>query len=1038
MSRNPNYLVAYEALKIFRDTTLAFIKTRLEAAYGEGWWAQGVARCFKPETMQELAAQFNRRFDSPLGPTRPGQEQHEVLDINWFTNILEGNWKPVFAAPFHNDRTALTLLREVVELRNPIAHPETGDLHRDDVWRALDSMARLLRVIDPAAELEVQAIKTRLHAAPLSPAPSEVAPDAAAPLPGRSAAVDVPPAPGVAGPPAAARSRKAVAPSAPPIPPHDGAAAPAGGNGNSLLDRIRHEVRQVLDSGAEAWLVWCDPQGTWQPLLEQAAADGGFPLMTVAEITRGDLGGPVQRAAVQARITAGTGFVLLVPVAPDALGWLWALALRAERIARRPLREALLTWGWQPQSLTMSDEAVGVLALKNRHLDPAAWGGGGLQPDRPLLLQVLAADSLPDAADRLILDLTLEAAGLPPFDDAAPAVWRTRALARLLVTQAHSIAPALVGANHDLLIAADTRPFALALLDTWLDSQRLSKALPDRIIAADGLAGLGSLPAAAPVAGAFVSQAAERAVFAAVCNHLATLSGSPLLAAVATQSADLAAHLDGFWGDGCSHPQAVPWRELRRLGQAAARLLAALPPTRWATPAAALTWYTTAGWQVDSAGEALLRDLAQPTPDLLTLIEPLRAAYRAGWERLLLDWSELWATSGCPVPALPTAGEWLKGLLTDARPTAILIVDALRYDVGRTLATAINTSEGVDRATVTPARAPLPSITALGMAYALPLPAAKLEADLVDGKWQIHYQGASANLSVAAERRKWWVAHSHTPETYLLALDTILTGPVPAPGPAATRLVLTDATLDKLGHDDELEALGSGHVRKRYREAVERLREAGWLRILIVTDHGYIHWTNPDDTSVAAPTPNPVYKSRRALAYPPTTALTAPHSLAPGGRWSIVPAPGAASFQAYGGLGYFHGGASLQEWIIPCIQIVWPAKAQPVGVDLLPIATILGERPRLTVLVIRSALLGETDLPRSVYIVIRDPAGTILFRSDSVSLTPDLHQRELAVPAVEGTVAARGTVLRIEVHDSQTDQILAGGSSVLMTELTGW
>ena len=39
---------------------------------------------------------------------------------------------------------------------------------------------------------------------------------------------------------------------------------------------------------------------------------------------------------------------------------------------------------------------------------------------------------------------------------------------------------------------------------------------------------------------------------------------------------------------------------------------------------------------------------------------------------------------------------------------------------------------------------------------------------------------------------------------------------------------------------------------------------------------------------------------------------------------------GAASFQTYGGLGYFHGGASLQEWIIPCLQIEWPVKAQPV------------------------------------------------------------------------------------------------------------
>ena len=67
------------------------------------------------------------------------------------------------------------------------------------------------------------------------------------------------------------------------------------------------------------------------------------------------------------------------------------------------------------------------------------------------------------------------------------------------------------------------------------------------------------------------------------------------------------------------------------------------------------------------------------------------------------------------VPALGTAGDWLRERLQEPRATAILITDALRFDLGATLVARLNASEGAERATVKPARAPLPSITALGL-----------------------------------------------------------------------------------------------------------------------------------------------------------------------------------------------------------------------------------------------------------------------------------------------------------------------------------
>src|SRR5258708_28525917 len=131
-------------------------------------------------------------------------------------------------------------------------------------------------------------------------------------------------------------------------------------------------------------------------------------------------------------------------------------------------------------------------------------------------------------------------------------------------------------------------------------------------------------------------------------------------------------------------------------------------------------------------------------------------------------------------------------------------------------------------------------------------------------------------------------------------------GSVPAPQAKRNRLVVFDDLIDKLGHDEELEAMGSDQVVQRYLTAIEHLRDKGWLRVLVVTDHGFIHWPGSDERNVSPPVPSPAYSSRRALAYPEYVKLSGPQGLAPGGKWRIAPPRGAATFRAYRGRGAFH------------------------------------------------------------------------------------------------------------------------------------
>jgi hypothetical protein len=793
-------------------------------------------------------------------------------------------------------------------------------------------------------------------------------------------------------------------------------------------------------------MVWCDPRGDWGPLLQRVAEQSeaqGFTLVSITERTAGESGGPASRRAVQERIDAKESFVLHVTAPSDNLGWLWAQALLAECIHDVGLGKQLLKWGWRPQSIRTGEDEIAVLARQYLQEDPAEWGGGGLQPNLTLLLDVLAGGSPVDTNNRMVLDLTIEQTGLPKLDAQNLPRWRTSALARLLVTQAYEVAPDEVGEGHDYLIAKEMRASALELLEHWLDSRSLSKGLHEAIREADHITGLGTISEETSIKNEpFLSYAAERRLFASTIAQLTQLSGRTLLEALASLKENLQNHARGFWGDESdhAHAQALPWGELARLSSAVQMLLDASPHKDWLNPGEAITWYTHKGWRVDKAGEELLRNLNKPVPELLALITPLRLAYRARCEDLMMQWSEVWTSAGCPVPALHTAGEWIAELLKESgRVTAIIVADALRYDLGAALAEQINQQEGAERATVSAAHTALPTITALGMGMALPLPKKELQAEVIDGKWQLHQIGYAANLSIAEQRREWLRTQGKVAADALLTMVEVQNGAIPEPRVKRSRLVIFDDLIDKLGHDEELEAMGTEQVMKRYLTAIEHLRNKGWLRVLVVTDHGFIHWPGSSERHVSPPVAEPAYSSRRALAYPEHIKFSGPQGLAPGGKWRIAVPSGTACFRTYGGLGYFHGGASLQEWIIPCLKIEWPQQAKPVNVTIQSIEQILSIRPRIILEIVREGMFIEDAISRQVEVRLREARKkTLLFRSAPKTITPDQEEVSVVLEPVEDAQAERGTALIIEVRDLHTDELIGTKNTTLMVPLENW
>ena len=162
-----NYVFLYRGLSITRDFLLDFVINCLKDAYKESWWEKGVEPSFRPEDIETLKSQFSKRFSNPAGPSRPGTELYEILDVNYIVMLVENknNWKNAFASRLNNDRTLLSYIREIILFRNPVAHPETGDLNDDDAFRGLNSCERLLRLINKDAASEISKIKNEMRSA---------------------------------------------------------------------------------------------------------------------------------------------------------------------------------------------------------------------------------------------------------------------------------------------------------------------------------------------------------------------------------------------------------------------------------------------------------------------------------------------------------------------------------------------------------------------------------------------------------------------------------------------------------------------------------------------------------------------------------------------------------------------------------------------------------------------------------------------------------------------------------------------------------
>ncbi|WP_020503615.1 BREX-1 system phosphatase PglZ type B [Lamprocystis purpurea] len=321
--------------------------------------------------------------------------------------------------------------------------------------------------------------------------------------------------------------------------------------------------------------------------------------------------------------------------------------------------------------------------------------------------------------------------------------------------------------------------------------------------------------------------------------------------------------------------------------------------------------YQDSAWQVDAAALRVL-GAVQTKADLDAVSAALRAVY--------LPWVEESATR-LQQALMASGGFGAVGVASDATtaPAAgvcTVFVDGLRYDVAVALKERLALTGKVE---LTARWTSLPSVTASGKAWNSPV-AHLVSGDQTDQEFEPRVAVDGKPLSGHNFRKL-------LADNGIQALDTHETGD------PSGRAWTEAGDLDHYGHAHGIRlARDLDSQLAQVLERIAELRQAGWKRLRIVTDHGWLLMPGGLPKSELATHQTATKWGRCAILKENAhgTPLTFGWSWC--GAVQVAYAPGASCFIA--GVEYAHGGLSLQECLVPVLflEVAGTAAAVKAGI----------------------------------------------------------------------------------------------------------
>lgn len=421
--------------------------------------------------------------------------------------------------------------------------------------------------------------------------------------------------------------------------------------------------------------------------------------------------------------------------------------------------------------------------------------------------------------------------------------------------------------------------------------------------------------------------------------------------------------------------------------------------------------------------------------ELSKIIDRTYAAYANLLNQRFFD--SFTATDTVEIPGLPFVTEQMEAHVWSGKgKRAVVIVDALRYDCALSLKSMLTGSE----VSVSPMRAMLPTITPFGMSALLPSshgPDRLIER----AKLRLPARG-DLDLSVRENRIKQMTAAG----AECREIDAVEN--------ASGKLTKLPSLLVVFGHE-EVDSIGHGdgdalirHLHKeleRIARVVRKLHQWGYPEVSVVTDHGFVLM---DEENLPAEVPLRsewcIVKKERYAFVPAEADLpvkTMPMPWDSGIRVAIP--PGFAYFKTE--KSFSHGGATLQELVIPRLCSRQRAKQQKVGVEILLAGAGAGLTSAAVKVILRPLNIGSegelaaiSAMPRKLLLNVfrdqKDGPASVIPRGEPK--TADLQTTgEVTVTLFFDSkfTVQKGEQLRLSISDADTGEQFPGPDGILLT-----
>ncbi|QEW05880.1 PglZ domain-containing protein [Nitrincola iocasae] len=322
--------------------------------------------------------------------------------------------------------------------------------------------------------------------------------------------------------------------------------------------------------------------------------------------------------------------------------------------------------------------------------------------------------------------------------------------------------------------------------------------------------------------------------------------------------------------------------------------------------------------------------------DTFGVMEPVKHRIRQSYGRLIekvqINFTRHLEQTGWPVTGYLSNTDVFDKLVAprlqqSGHKVAYLMVDALRYELGVALEQQLKEDGKVE---LKPALVQLPSITLVGMASLLPGASSSLVLKNTDAGL-VPMMGDQAVSTVP--QRMEWVRKRYGQRFQEGRLEDFVRSKFDVDD-TTELLILRSVEIDS--HFENHPDTAPEQITKalqRIRRAVHKLQERGFNQIVIATDHGFFMNTHAGAGDTCKKLPgNWLNIHERCLlgdgAEDPNHYLLSAEKAGIRGDFSKLAGP--RSMAAYrSGLLYYHGGASLQECVVPVLDIQLKEAEQP-------------------------------------------------------------------------------------------------------------